>query len=72
MTEFHDPERAAAVRRALDRLLDLVAREIARDLQVGPGDRPAAGPGTPAPAADAIDRVRPMGLAPKPRTGGHR
>lgn len=33
MTEFHDPERAAAVCGALDRLLDLMAREIARELQ---------------------------------------
>lgn len=70
MTEFHDPERAAAVRRALGRLLDLVARAVARDLQVGPGDPPAAGLGPPPRAADDINQLHPMGSVLKPRIGG--
>jgi hypothetical protein len=66
----YDPDRAAAVRRALDLFLDLLAREVVRSLPPDP-DSPA-GPGTGEPdlpegvpavgregsviAADRVDR----------------
>ena len=44
MTDFHDPDRAAAVRRALVRLLDLVARAVGAELPAGPADPAFARP----------------------------
>ena len=59
MTDPKDPDRVAAVRRAQARLLDLLAREVVR--QLVPDQTPPAGPLTmpePGPADDPEARER--------------
>jgi hypothetical protein len=74
MTHFHDPERAAEVRRALSRLLDLIAREVTRDLPGATGETLASVviDEEPSLAADVSGFTIPKPMAPlrRPRPGG--
>jgi hypothetical protein len=60
MTDFNDPERAAAIRRALGRLLDLLARDVTREL-TQPAGEPTPGQPRCAPLYAAGDGGAPGG-----------